>query len=172
MEKFVMRFSRLVFALVVISTFCITPSLFAVEKQKDDSTLAVRKQEQKKPEDGIAATKLATIDSSDCPEMYSPEKLLPDSSGVFEKMPEMLSHQSPEFPRSAKKAGLIGCVWIKCLVSEEGDVLCVRVEKSSGSPALNQAAMDAAWNSKYRPAIQKGRPVRVWVSYPIEFKLN
>jgi TonB family protein len=167
-----MKLGKLFVAIAIVSLLCFTPSSYAVEKQKNDSILAAQKQEQKKPQAGIAEAKLGTIDSSDCPEMYSPKNLLPDSSGVFEKMPEMLSHQSPEYPKSAKKAGLIGCVWIKCLVSEEGDVLCVRIEKSSGSPALNQAAMDAAWYGKFRPAIQNGRPVRIWVSYPVEFKLE
>ncbi len=38
--------------------------------------------------------------------------------------------------------------------------------------ALDDAAVASAYKYKYKPAIQNGRPVGLWVSYKVDFKLN
>ena len=37
---------------------------------------------------------------------------------------------------------------------------------------FDDAAIEAAYKCKYKPAIQNGRPVAVWVSYQVEFVLE
>jgi TonB family protein len=47
------------------------------------------------------------------------------------------------------------------------------VAKSSGSNVgFDEAAVEAALQCIYKPAIQNGQPVAVWVTYPVEFKLK
>ncbi|MEK7774724.1 MAG: energy transducer TonB [Candidatus Zixiibacteriota bacterium] len=148
----------------ILSLISITPSSFAGETEKDDSTLAAEKQEKSKQKEAKVKA-----DSIDCPEYSSPG---PDEFVACEKQPEMISRQHPEYPRAAKEAGLTGKVWIKCLVNVDGKVLCVQVGKSTGHPELDQAAVNAAWKNRFKPAIQNGRPVRMWVTYPVEFTLT
>jgi TonB family protein len=96
----------------------------------------------------------------------------PDEFIPLEIKPEMIHQNPPDYPRDAKKAGITGTVWVKELVDEEGNVIKAIVSKSSGSISLDDAALKAAFKNKFKPGIQKGRPVKVWVTYPVEFKLD
>ncbi len=89
-----------------------------------------------------------------------------------ETMPEMIHYITPEYPRLAKQAGIEGVVWVKALVSKNGDVIRAQVGKSSGTASLDDAAVDAAKGNKFKPGIQNGRPIPVWVTYKVDFKLN
>jgi protein TonB len=94
--------------------------------------------------------------------------------GIFipvETPPELIYSVTPEYPRLAKEAGLEGSVIIQALVSKEGDVLDAVVLVGSENPLLDAAALAVAWKYKYRPAIQNGRPLAIWVTYNVEFKL-
>ncbi len=86
---------------------------------------------------------------------------------------EMIYEEIPEYPRQAKIAQMEAVVWIQALVDKDGNVREARVLKSSGSKAgFDEAAVAAAYKCKYKPAIQNGRPVHIWVSYSVEFTLR
>jgi len=89
-----------------------------------------------------------------------------------EVIAEMIHYETPEYPRLAEQAGLEGVVWVKALVGKEGDVKQAVVYKSSGTPSLDDAAVKAAPACKFKPAIQNGRPVAMWVTYKVEFILE
>ena len=89
---------------------------------------------------------------------------------IGEELPQFVYKHNPDYPHEAFVAGISGRVWIKALVSEEGRVLKVIVGKSSGSRLLDDAAVKAAYKNKFTPGIQEGKPIKVWVTYPIEFK--
>lgn len=84
--------------------------------------------------------------------------------------PEMIHQEKPIYPRLADEAGITGIVTIKALVDEEGNVLRANVYVSSGVVSLDEAAVKAAFKCKYKPGIQNGRPVKVWVTYKNEFE--
>jgi protein TonB len=85
---------------------------------------------------------------------------------------EMIYKEPAEYPRLARQAGLEGTVWVKALVTKDGSVADAVVYKSSGIPSLDEAAVKAALKYKYKPAIQNGRPVAMWVAYPVNFVLD
>lgn len=89
-----------------------------------------------------------------------------------EIMPEMIYEVTPVYPRMAKQAGLDGYVWIKALVGKDGSVLEAVVAKTSGNGSLDDAALAVAKQYRYKPGIQNGRPVAVWVTYKVNFVLN
>ncbi len=102
-----------------------------------------------------------------------PEYPAPDSFVVYELMPEMIYEHQPAYPRIAQTAGLEGVVWIKALVDIDGSVRNAMVYVSSKSKAgFDDAALKAAYKCKYKPGIQNGRPVPVWVSYKVDFVLE
>jgi protein TonB len=103
------------------------------------------------------------------PDDYIPA---PDEFVPLEIQPELIYKQPPEYPRLAKQAGITGTVWINVLLDEEGNVIDVIIAKSSGTKSLDEAALKAAYKNKFKPGIQNGRPVKVWVTYPVEFKLD
>lgn len=96
--------------------------------------------------------------------------------GVFvavESDPVMIKHIAPEFPEMARLTGREGKVYIRALVDRDGRVRRAEVAKSSGSNVgFDEAAVDAALKCLYKPAIQNGMPVMVWVTYAVEFKLR
>lgn len=96
----------------------------------------------------------------------------PDSFIPVEKEPVMIYEEIPEYPRLARKIGLEGRIWVKALVDLDGTVMQAMVAKPSEMPMLEEAAVKAAYKNRFTPAIQNGRPVRVWVTYSVHFSLT
>lgn len=75
------------------------------------------------------------------------------------------------YPPDAQRLGVEGQVVVSALIDEMGNVVKVDIEKSD-HPMLEQAAVDALYRAKFKPAMQGSKPVKVWITYPIRFKLN
>mgnify|MGYP006279310069 CR=1 FL=1 len=101
-------------------------------------------------------------------EEYLPE---PDEFVPVEKYPEMIYQEKPAYPQEAIDNGWEGVVWVKALVDSSGTVRRVMVGKSSGYACLDNAALEVAWNNRFKPAIHNGHSVAVWVTYKVEFNL-
>jgi protein TonB len=110
------------------------------------------------------------IDSIDT----SRSEYIPESNEfiICEIPPEMIKSVSPDYPELAKKAGLEGNVTIRALLDTSGIVRKVLIAKSSEVAMLDAAAERAAWKCRYKPGIQSGRPIWVWVTYSVAFKLS
>lgn len=78
----------------------------------------------------------------------------------------------PEYPRLARQAGLEGIVFLFVLVSNDGTVKEVRINKTSGIEALDLSAMEYAYKNIYRPAIQNGLAIDYWMGYRVVFELE
>ena len=74
------------------------------------------------------------------------------------------------YPEIARKAGLTGKVFLKFLVDKGGRVSNVTVLK--GQEIFRQSAIDAIMQFKFNPAQQNDKPVAVWMTQPITFRLN
>ncbi len=86
---------------------------------------------------------------------------------------EQVYYHEPNYPRLAQTANMEAVVWVKVLVDKDGKVRDAMILKSSGSRAgFDEAAAQAAYKCRYKPAIQNGRPVAVWVSYKVEFIIS
>ena len=66
---------------------------------------------------------------------------------------------APKYPRADARAGRTGTVILLLEIDENGDLLSVRVKRSSGSRTLDAAAVQAARASKYLPAHDGERPI-------------
>ncbi len=86
--------------------------------------------------------------------------------------PQSLNKPVPEYPEIAKQAGIEGITHIVMLIDIDGSVIEVKVAKSSGNQLLDQSAITAAWQSRFTPAKQRDRYVRVWVSRTFTFRLT
>jgi len=89
-----------------------------------------------------------------------------------EVKPKPIFNPKPKYPELAKQAGIEGTTVIKMLVDTNGTVREVKILKSSGNQMLDQAALVAAKQSKFTPAKQRDKFVRVWVSRPFRFLLK
>lgn len=91
----------------------------------------------------------------------------PEPVGGFGVIPRYL-----KYPERARQTGFQGKVVINVLVDRNGDVAATKVLESSGHPSLDQAAIDAITRVKWKPALQRDQPVKVWVGVPVSFKIR
>lgn len=106
------------------------------------------------------------------PEPAAGEPDVPDPT-VFvaaEEMPVLIRMPRPVYPPIAREAGLAGTVVVHALVGRDGLVRYARIVRSI--PALDESARAAVLEAVFRPAIQAQKPVAVWVSVPIRFRLE
>jgi len=73
------------------------------------------------------------------------------------------------YPDSLKAMGIGGTANVWVYIDEEGRVESTRVQKSSGYETLDQAAMAAASEFEFTPALNRNQPVPVWIAIPITF---
>ncbi len=96
----------------------------------------------------------------------------PDTFIVIDTPPIPLETPRPEYPAIAKAVGISGTVYVQILLDLDGSVMRTLVAKSSHNDALDAAAVEGAKKFKFTPAKQRDKPVRVWVSMPIIFRLD
>jgi len=84
--------------------------------------------------------------------------------------PQPISTPSPKYPMQALRNGDQGTVMVSAEVDIAGVPSSVEVAKSSGSRALDRAAVDAVKHWRFRPAMTDGRPTPGRVQVPITFK--
>lgn len=89
-----------------------------------------------------------------------------------DRLPEAIQLIKPKYPRLAIEAGLEGTAWIAAHVDIDGSVIEARVYKSSTLIILDDAALEAALKNTFRPAIKNNQPIKLWVSYKVEFVLD
>ena len=89
---------------------------------------------------------------------------------MVEQKPELVHYVAPVYPEIARKAGLTGKVFLKFLVDKTGRVSNVSVLR--GQEIFRQAAIDAILQFKFKAAQQNDKPVSVWMTQPISFRLN
>ncbi|HTN42548.1 MAG TPA: energy transducer TonB [Nitrospiria bacterium] len=83
-----------------------------------------------------------------------------------------LENPKPKYPATARKLGIQGTVVLRVFISVEGNPAEIRVEKSSGHPVLDQAALTAVKKWRFDPAHEGEAPVAAWVDVPIRFRLE
>jgi len=89
----------------------------------------------------------------------------------FEKAPVPIREIKPEYPDIARRANMEGTVWVKMWVDKEGKVKKAVVLKSD-APVFDEAAIKAALQYVFTPAMMNNGPVAVWASMPFRFKLT
>ena len=89
----------------------------------------------------------------------------------YEKEPTVVKRIEPKYPDLALRAGLEGTVYVKVWVDKEGKVRKVVLLKSD-APIFEDAAIAAAKQWVFTPAVMQKGPVSVWVSIPFKFRLT
>lgn len=76
------------------------------------------------------------------------------------------------YPERSIRLGETGEVTVVAEISAEGRCLSARVERSSGYPSLDQAALDAVRRARFHPGVVDGEAAPTSESVEIEFRLN
>jgi protein TonB len=77
----------------------------------------------------------------------------------------------PPYPEAARRQGLEGTVVLLIKVLTDGHTGEIKVKRSSGHAALDEAAVEAARRWAFHPATQGRAPVEAWVEVPVTFEL-
>jgi TonB family protein len=85
---------------------------------------------------------------------------------------EVLRAMQEAYPPTVRDAGVGGTVVVHFLVDTAGVVRKTAIERSSGQPLLDQAALNVASQYRFSPARNREQVVPVWVSFPITFRVG
>jgi protein TonB len=92
--------------------------------------------------------------------------------GYSEAMPRYRENRPPVYPGAARQRGYEGDVLIAAEVRADGRIGSVRIKRSSGYAALDNAALEAVKVWRFEPARRMGAALGAWVEIPIRFRLS
>lgn len=85
---------------------------------------------------------------------------------------DYLRNPPPPYPEVAISRGQEGTVLLNVQVRPDGKVQTLSIQKSSGYPALDNAARDTVLRWSFVPARRGSQAVSGWVVVPVDFSLN
>jgi protein TonB len=78
----------------------------------------------------------------------------------------------PEYPPAALRAQETGIVLLAFLIDVDGSALESKIERSSGSRRLDEAARKALGLCRFKPATVDRKPERAWAKIEYEWKID
>ncbi len=85
--------------------------------------------------------------------------------------PRVLNWTDPPYPEQARQQGIEGTVVLRLAVSAAGRPQGVRVARSSGHSALDDAAVAHVRRARFSPALKDGETVPMTISFKVNFRL-
>ena len=88
-------------------------------------------------------------------------------------VPVLIRDVKPQYTHDAMRAKVQGSVWLECIVLPDGSVGDIRVTRSLDQRfGLDQEAIKAAKQWRFRPGLRVGEPVSVMVTIELSFNLR
>ncbi len=138
-------------------------------------SVPVPSEDESIPED--LTISLTELDLSDIPPPPEPPEEDDQMFVAYDKAPEIIGglaalQKHLEYPKLAALADLEGKVFVKVLVGVDGRAEKTAVIKCMPENAgFEESAMNALRKVKWKPALQRDEKVRVWIAFPVRFKL-
>ena len=161
----------------------LTPEPVAKEKAQEQTIKTQQELEQIKSPVGSDSGKISYTGKVNVEEKKVEEKIEKKEKVVeksvyqsfeVEKVPECVNlsqvRNSMQYPSIAREAGIEGRVTVKVLVGPDGNV--IQVGSVSGPDAFHDEVVSKASQLQFTPGLQNGKPVKVWVTVPFNFKLK
>jgi TonB family protein len=101
----------------------------------------------------------------DDPAVFRTVEVMPEPVGGYESINKKLI-----YPPKAKEDGIQGIVEISVTIDEFGEVQKADVLKSLRDDC-DESARIAVYYTKFKPGLQRGKPVKVQLIVPVEFKI-
>jgi len=95
---------------------------------------------------------------------FSTIEVMPEPAGGMEAIYKKLI-----YPSAARKNEIRGTVKVKAFIDEYGEVIEAEVVEGIGY-GCDDVARNAIYYARFKPGLQKGKPVRTMIVIPIEFK--
>ncbi len=154
-----------------------------VKTQVDQAKSAEQASNQKKAADDAAAKKAAddaaakkaADDAAKKAEAASGKAKAGDLVQLWavDVKPKEISKPKLEYPPMARANQVQGQIYIEAQIDETGRVTGAKIMRGINPDyGLNDAALKAALQTKYSPAIKDGVPVKTVYTYPMSFKIQ
>lgn len=101
------------------------------------------------------------------PPIAAPSPITPPRSDAA-----YLNNPRPNYPAAARRRGDQGTVYVRVLVTANGHAGSVGLEKSSGHPSLDEAALTAVKSWRFVPAKQGDKAIDSPYVVPLVFRLD
>jgi TonB family protein len=111
----------------------------------------------------VAASAVAVAGQAQRGTVYKP------GDGVT--LPVLVKQVHPQYTQEAMRARIEGVVKLECVVLGDGTVDDVRVVQAL-DPGLDEEAIKAALQWRFKPGTKDGQPVAVQISLEMSFKLR
>ena len=96
-----------------------------------------------------------------------------EGAGMAVTAPVVISSVRPNYPRPAKNAEVEGVAYVTLSVDASGNVMGAVIAGSTGNPALDRAAVEAAYQWRFSPALDRyGQPSPCHITIPFQFSLH
>ncbi len=112
------------------------------------------------------ATAAPTAPAAPSPTPPAPSTPRTVSSVEYIKAPQLI------YPNLSRRLGESGTVVLRILINEKGLPEQILVHKSTGYSNLDEAGRQAAQRALFKPMIENGKPVPVYVLVPLTFQLS
>lgn len=113
-----------------------------------------------------------TEEEEDDDAVYVVVETMPEFPGGQQALFKYLS-ENVKYPVIAQKNGIQGRVICQFVVNKDGSIVEVEVVRSGGDPSLDKEAVRVIKSMpKWKPGQQRGKPLRVKYTVPINFKLQ
>jgi TonB family protein len=93
-------------------------------------------------------------------------------AGSLDAVPRPLRPVRASYPAIAARQKISATIILTALISEEGEVLDVRVLRGDARFGLNDSAVRAIRATRFSPPMKEGKRVRTWLPQTIEFDPN
>lgn len=93
-------------------------------------------------------------------------KVVPATAVQYLRLPPV------EVPRLSRRAGESGTVWLRVVVDARGLPVQVSLQRSSGHARLDEQALWAMRQARFKPHTENGQPIELEVTAPIEYTLE
>lgn len=130
------------------------------EQPEPAPVTAEKNQDYRCTNDGSLARILETNDAT--------ERIV--SAKEADERAQITKKPQPDYTREARRNGIQGFVILKALLSADGKVSRIRVVKSLPA-GLTENAIRTACKIQFKPAVQDGKPVSMWVTAEYAFRL-
>jgi protein TonB len=101
----------------------------------------------------------------------SPKPEPPTRPKGSSRPPRVLNWTDPAYPEQARQQGVEGTVVLRLTVRADGTPSAVRVSRSSGHAALDEAAIGHVRRARFAPALKDGEPVATSITFRVKFRL-
>ena len=146
--------------------------LNVVEDNVETESIEVNTEDDKAEEVVIAAPVEAPVEEEEEEVVFVVVEKMPEFPGGQQALFKYLS-ENVKYPVIAQENGIQGRVICQFVVNKDGAIVDIEVVRSGGDPSLDKEAVRVIKSMpKWKPGQQRGKPVRVKYTVPVNFKLQ